>query len=289
MKVNDWLDERMDFWKSTQGALKKLEENQKLLGDWLLALAAYNAGLGGIRKAMKDTGLEDYWNLCEMRALKTETIHYLPKFLAVSYILSNPRRFGLDFSWVEDPRWERIPLERAVDLRLLARETGVDESLLKAANRELRYHISPAGGGYQLKVPAGDKEKVAAVLSQRSLPLVRYYPHTIKSGDTLLALANQYGSSLGMILDANPGVRERFLKPGAVLLIPALKETSPSQEPAQDKGAAFNGTHLVKKGETLWSIALAYHITPETLAEVNNLVLNAILPVGKVLKTPIKE
>jgi len=290
MKVNDWLDERMDFWKSTQGALQKIKDNHKALGNWPLALAAYNAGLGALTKAVKETGERDYWVLSAKKKLKNETIHYVPKLIAVSCILSNPRYFGADFRWDKEVRWTRLPVERPVDLSLLAKETGLDMNLLKKANSELRHNMTPANSGYMLKLPEEDAAKTAEVLARKDLPLIAFYRYTIQSGDTLFALAPHYGISVETILNANPGIQPQFLKPGKTLLIPALKEVSPYTRPGRSgEKLVFNGTHLVKKGETLWSIALAYGVDPEDLAEANGMALNGILHEGKSLKTPIKE
>jgi membrane-bound lytic murein transglycosylase D len=289
MKVNDWMDERRDFWKSTQGALRKLEENYNHLGDWALALAAYNSGLGAVNRIIRSSGTRDYWLLSEKKLLKTETIHYVPKFLAVAYILSNTRRFGLQSRWPRDPQWVRVAAERSADLNILAAEAGVDPETLKSANRELAFNVTPPGGNYYLKVRAADAERVAAVLARKDLQLIKYYFHTIRSGDTLLALANHYGITVAQILDANPGTQARYLRLGGRLLIPAFKDAEPFRRPAaQGEGLVFEGNHLVKRGETLWSIALAYDVDPEVLAEVNGMSLDDILREGRSLKTPIK-
>jgi membrane-bound lytic murein transglycosylase D len=288
MKVNDWMDERRDFWKSTRGALRKLEENYKHFGDWALALAAYNAGLGAVERTIKNSGIRDYWLLSEKKLLKTETLHYVPKFLAVAYILSNTRRFGLPPRWPEDPQWVRVRAERSADLGILAAEAGVDADTLKSANRELAFNVTPPGGNYYLKVRAADADKVAEVLARKDLPLVKFYFHTISSGDTLLALANHYGITVAQIQDANPGVQARYLKLGSRLLIPAFKEAGPFRRQAAAESLVFGGNHLVKKGETLWSIALAYDVAPEVLAEINGMGLNDILREGRSLKTPIR-
>jgi membrane-bound lytic murein transglycosylase D len=289
MKVNDWMDERRDFWKSTQGALRKLEENYKHFGDWALALAAYNAGLGAVNRTIKNSGIRDYWRLSEKKLFKTETIHYVPKFLAVAYILSNTRRFGFLPRWPEDPQWVRVKAERSADLGILAAEAGVNVDTLKSANRELAFTVTPPGGNYYLKVRAADAEKVTEVLARKDLPLVKFYFHTISSGDTLLALANHYGVTVAQIQDANPGVQARYLKLGSRLLIPAFKEAGPfRRQTAAAEGLVFGGNHLVKNGETLWSIALAYDVAPEVLAEINGMGLNDILREGRSLKTPIQ-
>jgi len=289
MKINDWVDERRDFWKSTQGALRKLEENYRYLGDWPLALAAYNAGFGAINKVVQQTGVKDYWVLSQKKLLKTETIHYVPKLLAVVYILTHQRQFGMAIGWPEDPQWEQVAVERSADLRLLADEAGIDSGELIQANRELLYNVTPAGQKYYLKVPGKDAEKVAAVLSRKDVTLVRYYFHTIHSGDTLLALAIHYGVKVEQILSSNPGTEERYLKIGSRLLIPAFKDVGPYEKPAASReNLTFDGTHLVKKGETLWSIALGYDVDPEALAEANGMQLTDVLREGKTLKTPIK-
>jgi membrane-bound lytic murein transglycosylase D len=288
MAVNEWVDERMDFWKSTDGALRKLKENYETLGDWPLALAAYNAGMGAVGRTMKQSGIGDYWTLSEKKLLKTETIHYVPKLLAVSHILSNPRQFGLDPGWVEDPAWTRIRVGKAADLEILAREAGIDGDELKRANRELRYGITPPDPEYHLKARAADAPALREVLERPDLALIRYYFHTIQYGDTLSALARHYGVTVEGITEANPGVRAQYLKIGQRLRIPALVEAGPYQgRRSVPPAAAFEGSHLVKSGETLWSIALIYHTDPETLAEVNGMTLNDILREGRSLKTPI--
>ena len=289
MRVTEWLDERRDFWKSTQGALRKLEENYKYFRDWPLALAAYNAGLGDINRIIQRNGIRDYWSLAEKKLLRTETSHYVPKLLAAAHILSNQRQFGLEAKWPEDPQWKRIAVERQTDLRLLAEEAGINADELKWANRELLHNVTPPGQGYYLKVRGKDAEKTAAVLSRRDISLIKHYFHTIRSGDTLFALALHYGVTVDQIMASNPGVEQKFLKIGSRLLIPALNEKEPYRKPAlAAESLNFSGSHLVKKGETLWSIALAYDVDPETLAEANDMSLNDILREGKTLKTPIK-
>ncbi|GHT78992.1 lytic transglycosylase [Spirochaetia bacterium] len=291
IKINDWADERMDFWKSTEGALRKLEDNYKALGDWPLALAAYNAGLGGIQRIVQQSGAKDYWVLSEKKLLRTESIHYVPKLLAVTYILSNPRFFGLELDWSEDPQWQRIRIEKQVDLELLAAEAGIGAAGLKEANRELYFGVTPPSS-YYLKVRGDEAAVVADALSRTGVSLIRYYYHTVKYGDTLSALAQHYGVSVDQIGSANPGVQARYLQIGQRLRIPAFRDSLP-ETAARTAGASdtltFTGNHLVKRGETLWSIALAYGVDPEALAAANGMALNDTLREGRSLKTPIRE
>jgi membrane-bound lytic murein transglycosylase D len=287
MQVNELLDERRDFQKSTVGALRKLEENYRSLGNWPLALAAYNAGLGGVLRAAQRGGSRDYWLLSEKKELKNETIHYVPKLLAVAFILSQPRRFGLDF-WAEAPDWIEIPLDRQASLDIIAAEAGIDRELLRSLNAELILGITPADRAYRLKIPAAAYPLVAEVLERKDLKLLQYYRYAIKYGDTLSALARHYQVPLNLIEQHNPGILNRYLKIGEIVIIPAFTETGPYRGTANAGAPDFAGAYQVKKGDTLWSLALAYDVDPQELAGANNMELNQILPEGKVLKVPIK-
>jgi membrane-bound lytic murein transglycosylase D len=291
MQITEWVDERLDFWKATEGALSKLSENYSVLDDWALALAAYNMGLGGVNSVVKQTGVKDYWELCRQRRLKTETIHYVPKLLAVSYILTNHRKFGLKVNWERSPEWARVNVGKSVDLWVLAKESGVELSKLRKANQELLFNVTPPDKSYLLKVHASDVDQISAILERTDIPFIRYHIHLIKSGDTLSALSRLYGASVELIEQANPGVKPRSLKIGQRVLIPALKDAplnataSNAEKPSVD-AALFSAVYVVQKGETLWSIASKHSVSPEVLAAVNDMGVNDTLPVGKILKTP---
>jgi len=125
------------------------------------------------------------------------------------------------------------------------------------------------------------------VLEDPQLTLIKYYFHIIRSGDTLSGIAKSYGVTENQIRSNNPGLKEKYLKIGQRLLIPALREITASA-PRKER-TSYSGTHLVKKGETLWSIALAYNTSPETLAQLNGMRLNDVLRAGSSLKTPVSQ
>jgi membrane-bound lytic murein transglycosylase D len=294
MVIGEHIDERMDFWKSTHGALSKLEENYRAFNDWALALAAYNSGAGAISRLIKQTGINDYWALSAKKHLKTESIHYVPKLIAVYYIISNPRKFGLDISWKPIRiEWARIPVERQADIRLLAEYAEIDKNELLAMNSELRGFITPSSG-YMLKVKKNDAEAVQSVLDNREIKLITSYYYKISPGDTLSVLADYYGVSVNQILSQNPGTNPNSLQIGKTLNIPAVKDTAPytgsrvpSTAPALKQDAVtVSGVWTVQKGDTLWSIARLHSIPPEILARVNDISLSDILNIGRQLKIP---
>jgi membrane-bound lytic murein transglycosylase D len=286
IKVNDFIDERRDFQKSTRGALQKLEDNYKTFGNWELALAAYNCGLGAMNKAVKKTKIQDYWELSRRKELKNETIDYVPKFLAAAYVLSNPRRFGID-CWQETYEWTSIPLKRQVSLDTLAAESGADRELLHRLNAELLHGITPSDRNFRLKIPASHLEQINAVLEREDLVLIRYHYHVVSHGDTLWSMSRHYGASLDLIEQHNPGISNRYLKIGETIIIPAFKDIAPPTRPASN--VRYNAQYVVKKGDTLWSLARMYGVDPQDLAQANNMTLNQILREGITLKVPINK
>ncbi len=229
MHINPYVDERRDFWKSTDGAIAKLKYNYERLGNWYLALAAYNAGVGRIEKIVKRAkGERDYWKLLDQGVLPRETAGYVPQLLALAKISAHWDEYGFDADWEPSPTWERITIDRMVDLRLLASAAGIPEDDLRAANKELRYHLTPVlPGGYDLKVKTEWVEPLKQALDDPSLKLVQYYLYTVQKGDTLSEIAQWYGVSTAMIERDNPGLRASLLKIGQNLVIAAVKDVGP--------------------------------------------------------------
>ena len=286
IRVNEIVDERRDFLKSTRGALQKLDDNYRALGNWELALAAYNAGLGAVNRAIQRGRTNDYWELCKKKELSTETIHYVPKLIAAAYILSQPRRFGIE-NWQQPQQWAAIPLKRQVSLDLLAAESGVNRDLLHRLNAELLYGISPADSSYQLKVPAAQLEQINLVLEREDLRLIRYHYHVVRNGDTLWSMSRYYGTSLEIIEQHNPGIKNRYLRIGETVIIPAFRDVAPPTRQILTQN--LDGQYIVQRGDTLWSLSIRYGVDPQILAEENNMELNQILREGRTLKVPIIE
>ncbi len=290
MRVDEWVDERRDFMKATEGALRKLAYNRAQLGDWYLALAAYNAGLGAVQRAIAAAGTRDYFELSARGFLKPETADYVPKLMAAAVMLSYPGRSGLEPRWKPVREWRTIPLEKPVDLALLAEAAGIPLARLREGNAELAWSVSPPDRIWNLKVPAEYADAALAALSRPELQLMRFHLYSVRSGDTLSALSRHYDVSVALILRFNPGLRPEALRIGAKVVIPALKDVAPYVPPdAPRDDRPFDGTHVVVKGETLWALALRYEVRPETLAERNGMALDAVIREGQALKVPILE
>lgn len=290
IRIDEWVDERRDFMKATDAALRKLEDNYQSLGDWNLALAAYNMGLGAVSRAAAAGGTKDFFALRAAGRLSRETSAYVPKFLAVASILREPARYGLPLRWEAPVEWETVEPERSVDLGLLASAAELPLDKLRSANAELRYAVTPPWKGYLLKVPAGAAAPIEALLADPSRKLLRYALHSVRSGDSVSAISRAYGAPIQLIVDANPGLQPSRIRIGQVLVIPLLKDASPPPPPVPvDDAPPFTGRYTVVKGDSLWSLALRFDVRPEILAERNGLELSSVLREGMSLSVPITK
>ena len=287
-----WVDERRDFWRSTEGALRKLQENYETFGDWDLALAAYNCGTGLMTRTIRSAGLRDFWALREQGLLPPETAAYVPKFHALVAICSDPTAHGLEVSWQQAPNWQRIPLERSVELALLTEKAELPLSLMEEAHAELQTPITPplSRRPYHLKVPEEYGARIEALLADPGVQLLRYTFHRIRSGDTYYSLAEYYELSAALLMQANPEAPPRALRIGEQLRIPVFSGRPIKAEPivslSEDEAAAFTALHTVVAGDTLWGISRLYETTPEILAWANGRSLDALLKPGETLKVP---
>jgi len=294
MKVTELVDERRDFIKSTMGALQKLEDEYKRLGDWELTLAAYNSGLNAITRTVQRTGRNDYWELSSKKDLRPETINFVPRLIAVSYVVSQPRRYGID-AWHAGFDWIAIPLQRQVSLEIIAEETGINRNLLRSLNAELVHGITPVDSNYRLKIPVEYFEKINEVLERDDIKLVRYYYHVVRQGDTLWSMTRQYNIPQAMIEQHNPGIAGRYLKIGETVIVPAFTDAPAPPRPAAVTTTAASqnnsnaaGSHTVQRGETFWALGRIYGLEPQVIAQANGMQLSDTLHAGRTIKIPIR-
>jgi membrane-bound lytic murein transglycosylase D len=227
LRMDLWLDERRDAEKATDASLSKLVENYSIYGDWYLALAAYNCGVGKLSSILRRNPGIDYWGLRKKGVLPRETASFVPQFLAAARILGHAGRYGLDLGWDPAPQWSVISLDRCVDLRILARASGAPLDLLLSGNPALNFMVTPpATYAYKLKVPADFGDAVEAALAGPQMPLLEFRVHVVAEGDTLFGMSLHYKVSVPMIQEFNPSVNPRALRIGARVLIPVIPPRS---------------------------------------------------------------
>ncbi|WP_229779258.1 transglycosylase SLT domain-containing protein [Pseudomonas matsuisoli] len=253
---NSSYDGRRDIAASTDAAINYLTYLHEMFnGDWLLALAAYNAGEGTVSRAMERNqklGLPtDYWNL----PLPKETQDYVPKLLALSELVMSPDAYGIALDSIPDePFFETVEVNRSMKLARVAALAGIDEDVL--------YQLNPAykkkqtlDGPQQLLVPTDKAQMLAESLAQIAVPAdtvearvrpqarpitagvqtasltnvdvqlrktvapkdpVAYY--RVRKGDTLYQIARRFKVELKALQKWNPTLK-RTLQPGQILTV----------------------------------------------------------------------
>jgi membrane-bound lytic murein transglycosylase D len=293
--VNEWQDDRRDFWKATEAAVKKLELNYKRTGSWTLAVAAYNCGLGRVERAVASSGSTDYMELYRLGLIPLETRNYVPKFFAFAKLAMQAEYSRITAARIIDTeifrnsdKWERIELNQAVNLVILASKTGIPVSLLHEANAELRHGITPpASNGYFLKVPAIFSDNVMKALKETKEPLMRFYIHEIQSGDTFYALSRHFGVPVSMIAMYNPAADAKSLRSGQKIIIPALKEVEPYRS-GYEAPKRWNSVeaYTISTGDTLWGLARRFNTSVEELTFNNSMSANETLRIGMIIQVP---
>ena len=300
LRVNEWVDERRDFWQSTAASLEKLQYNEEILGDWLLAIAAYNCGLNRMNQAIEESKSRDFWELAANDYLPAETKRYVPKFLAIAHIAGNAEFYGVELPSPTGWNWRRIPVNGQVNLKLLAEIAGIPARILTLGNAELEYDVTPPRDyPYHLKVPDIYSDVIDRILKGDALTLNLFYVHNIEPGDTLYALAGHFGVPVDEIMRNNPGIKPRLLRINSKLLIPAFNEAPPFPRPSavREEGdytpefrtGRYNlPLHTVVEGETLWGIARKYGTAIKDLLYVNTVTADRPIQPGQVLNIPVK-
>ncbi|AYC32848.1 LysM peptidoglycan-binding domain-containing protein [Pseudomonas cavernae] len=287
LQQTSWYDGRRDITASTNAAMNYLSRLHEMFnGDWLLALAAYNAGEGTVSRAIERNqklGLPtDYWNL----PLPQETQEYVPKLLALSQLVVAPEAYGINLEPIaNEPYFEAIAINQRMDLSRVATLANIDEEELYLLNPAFKKRIT-YGGPKQLLVPAEKAELLAANLSMmKPQELVDWQEYKVRNGDSLHGIANRFHLTVSTLKDINR-LSGNHLRVGQVLSIPARPGTQPQQPLFQN--AAVRETqpsrsYRVKPGDNLWQIAKANKVTVNDLKRWNKLSKQG-LTAGQVLK-----
>ncbi|MFC3285242.1 transglycosylase SLT domain-containing protein [Litchfieldella rifensis] len=217
-------DGRLDVVASTRAALDYLEQQaeQWYDGDMELSLAAYNAGAGTVNKARHAAAHrgepDDYWHL----RLPGETMHYVPKLLAISAIVAEPEKHGVELADIANrPAFATVELDGPLSLNRAASLAGTTRAELEALNPGLlNGSLSPSNSSVLL-VPVEHHDTLMANLESWS-PAERAVAedtYVVQRGDNLSTIAALHGVTLTLIRDLN-GLDGDLIYEGQTLNIP---------------------------------------------------------------------
>jgi membrane-bound lytic murein transglycosylase D len=241
LRVDRWVDERLDPEKSTVAAASYLRDLHTRYGSWELAQAAYNAGAVTVDRAVRKTGSTDFWTLARTKLLKRETKDFVPAIHAAVLIGRDPGQYGFECNGtIAFPEFDLVTVPPGTDLKKVAATTGISFQELLALNPTLIRGVAPPGKTWDVRVPSGTRESVVAALAPRKKTVQvantghrssdSAEVHIVRPRDTVASIAKQYGVSVGNVVRWNNLESGDAIRPGDRLRVTTQ---SPSTEPAQ--------------------------------------------------------
>lgn len=310
LTIDAWVDERRDPWLATDAAIRMLSELNDRFGSLYLAAAGYNAGPGKISAGLARydfgalNGDDVFFALAERPFLRQETRDYVPKLIAAAIISKDPTRWGFSTENVLRPlRYDSLQVDFAVGMDVLARLAETTRSAMEELNPVFVRGVTPPDREVWVRVPVGTRDAVARRLD--SLPAgqrITVISHQVARGETLSRIARQYGVSVEDIRLANR-LRSNFLRTGQRLVIPTAMTRSRGSSATRAQAPTRSATrattarsgsrattarriHVVRAGETAWSISQKFGVTLNQLLSANGLTRRSTLRPGQRLRIP---
>jgi len=234
-----WYDGRRDIIASTDAALDYLDQlHKRFNNDWLLTLAAYNAGSARVGRAIRnnrDAGKpDDFWHL----SLPAETRSYVPKLIALRAIIENPHDYNISLPTLSDTRYfSTVEIRGQIELKVAAQLAGVPLAILQRLNPGYDRSITPPDTTHTLLFP----KSVAHVFRERIARLphdqrVKSIRHRIRLGDNLSTIAQQYRTTVSVLRQVNRLKGSKIIA-GGFLIVPVDEQ--------EDSIASLNYTALM--------------------------------------------
>ena len=230
LKLNEYVDERLDPWKSTEGGLSKLQDNYNYFQDWLLAIGAYNCGTGAMNRAIKKGNSRDFWYLAENGFLSAQTKDYVPKLIAIADLAVNSGDYGIELPDHEeeflvlanerDGLFDYVTVNKPYSISAIARDMRIEEKQLKRLNPALTKGFTPPAAAYEIRVPPGMKTTLENVIAGLQ-PIEFPFQYKVQAGDSLWSISRKFGTTVQALCDTN-GIQENaILRIGKILYIPS--------------------------------------------------------------------
>ena len=289
LKIDWWVDERRDLLASTDAALDYLVYLNGRFDDWLLAIASYNWGEGRVARAIKQRGSDA--GFFDLR-VPAETAGYVPRLLAFSAVFAAPEAYGMHLfinrADIDEQALAIVDTTDQLDVSKAASASGISVETLYRINPALNQWSTHPRGPHRLMVPAPNRDRIQTALA--NIPpdeRVSWIRHKIVRNETLGELALHYGTDIATMLKANKMTSTRIIA-GSYLLIP--RSTIPIERyPTPNLNRNTNGAvHVVRGGESLWTIAKRYRVTTDTLMRTNRIGPNEIIRPGRKIIIPQK-
>jgi len=281
LQQNWWYDGRRDIISATDGALDYLQKLHSMFGDWQLALAAYNWGEGAVSRAQernRHKGLPtDFAHLM----MPSETENYVPKLLAIKHLIADPTSYGICLSDIPNrPYFGTVATAQHIDLKRAAQlaEISLDEFI--ALNPAHNRPVILQNDNNILLLPVEKVETFVNNLDATELRLVSWQSYQPKKGERLDKLAPRFGISTEKLRSINGLSANSKICNGQKLLVPIVDDddeiefapftpTVPAAIASEER-AMRTIRHIVRRGETLSSIAKEHGVTAASISALND-------------------
>jgi len=282
LKIDEYVDERRDFIKSTKAASKYLSHLHEKFGKWYLAAIAYNCGEGRLSRAIKKANSDDLSILLnpKKRYIPRESRMYIRKIVALA-MMGNDEQFLLKSEYehllnrANAYSVSTVKLPRGESLKRVAKLIGIPIEDLKALNRHLKYDfVPPYKKGYDIYIPYIKLSEFKQKYFHEKIQNI-YRVHKVRRGDNLSSIGHRYGVPYKVIMDFN-NLKNTRLKLRQKLIIPI---------DTRSKIKKINSKfyYMVKSGDTLDSISKKHKISVKNLKQQNH-IKGSLIKVGERLK-----
>ena len=183
LEMNAFIDERRDPVFATQAAAEYFKGLYSVFGSWYLAMASYNVGENRVKREVMNHYTRDFWELARKRRLPSETINYVPKFIAAKLIAKDPAKYGFDgIDYLPPIEFDHITIDKPVNLRQMADKMNLNYEDFKALNPKFKGEIAPLKSkDLVLRIPPGTAEQALIAANESAVSRVQF---VADSGDT---------------------------------------------------------------------------------------------------------
>jgi membrane-bound lytic murein transglycosylase D len=294
LRIDGLIDERRDPIHAARAAARYLANAHAELGNWPLAITAYNHGPAGIARAVRAVGSDDIADLIaryQGRAFGFAGKNFYPEFLAALDIDRSPETYYGTLAYDQPIPTDDVRLPHALDLDVAARAAAASADRVAFLNPALGSAIvrgrAAVPRGYQIRLPAGTKvgfERNVAALSPRQRSRVAQSgTHRVRRGQTLSQIARRYGVSVTALKQQN-GIRNaNLVRSGQLIKIP--KGSGGGNGFRRGTSLSYV-THRVRRGQTLSHIARRYGTSVSALKRRNGIRDSRKLRAGQRIKVP---
>jgi membrane-bound lytic murein transglycosylase D len=261
LRKDQFFDERLDFERSTEAAIKYLRSLREMFGSWTLALAAYNCGEARLKKDMDEQKVAEYYRL----DLARETERFIFRIAAIKVILQNPEQYGYIVD--QDRIYRPIPsdslavrVQTPMHMTNLAVAIGTDYKVIRELNPHIVGSHLPVGS-YSIRVPQGLGPRTAEILSQR----IRVASQKVEENP------ERSKQRVAILPEQKPLIEQASV--GAAPQPELVQETKvePQRDTRSKTAVAKDQFYVVRPGDTLSLISNKKKVPVDVLRKLNGI------------------